>query len=201
MRTITPLRLAKFCVLCITMSLIEVSIASAQQPKNRFGSEFRNRPTVSPYLSIVDSGGAANLFNIVRPRQQAQSRARDFRRELDSVESNFQQTQRSSTQPPEFSAPITTGRMGPTGHSAGFGDLAGYFGNQGGRGSNGASKGNAGTGRAGFGGMGTVGFGGGGSAAYGGGYGGGYGPGIFGGGVYGGNNVFGGGSPFMGGFR
>lgn len=204
MRARIDLRFVRLCGLCFTLSLSCLTTASAQQAKNKFGSENRNRPTVSPYLSIVDGGGgAANLFNIVRPRQQAQKRAREFRNELGNVEAEVQRSQRPLAQGPSSSVPITSGRMGPTGHGATFGDLNGYFGNPSGRGggSNSASRGKAGTGRAGFGGMGTVGFGGGGSAAYGGGYGGGYGPGIFGGGVFGGNNVFGGGSPFMGGFR
>ena len=194
MQAVINLRFVKLGVLCFALCLVSLSTASAQQPRNRFGSEFRNRPTVSPYLSLVDGGGTANLFNIVRPRQQAQRRAKEFQKELDNVESEFQRAQQPLPQGPSAEVPITTGRMSPTGHGATFGDLNGYFGNPTGRGnkSSSSSRGNAGTGRAGFGGVGTVGFGGGGSAAYGGGYGGGYGSGVFGGGVFGGNNVFGG---------
>jgi len=114
---------------CLAVSVIAPTVVSAQQ-KNQFGSTARRKPTVSPYLSTLDNGsgyGALNYYNIVRPQQRARQAGRDFQRELHTVENNVADLEKSANTPLN-TAPITSGRMAPTGHSVAFGDTSNYFG-------------------------------------------------------------------------
>ena len=136
--------LKMFLVACAGMSLLNFETASAQQ-RNNFGAGQRNRPTVSPFLSMVDTtgngpsdgGSGLNYFNIVRPTLNARSANRRLQKELQGVESTIAQG------PTGFGAagpagnglgavPITTGRLPETGHAAAFSDLGGRFGGGGG---------------------------------------------------------------------
>lgn len=98
--------------------------------KNRFGDDVVKRRTVSPYLSVIDNGNGfdgLNYYNIVRPQQRAQKQARSLRRELQTVETDLQIAERERKGLPPASRAITSGRMASTGHSAGFGNVGGYF--------------------------------------------------------------------------
>ena len=122
---------------CLTASLSNWGVATAQPPRNQFGVSQRNRPTVSPWLSVVDNGtgggqNALNYFNIVRPVQRGRQANRNLQNELRNVESSISRPQRGagpiSNMDSLNSTPITTGRMQPTGHLPNFGDLGGRFG-------------------------------------------------------------------------
>jgi hypothetical protein len=97
----------------------------------------RSRPTVSPYLGLLnnnggndnDASGGLNYYNLVRPRQQAQKAANGFARELQAVESNVRELKNPEMQP--MAPVISTGRMAPTGHAATFGNLGNYYPGQG----------------------------------------------------------------------
>jgi len=103
-----------------------------QRPYQQIRQSFRDRPTVSPYTSLLNNGtgGAAmSYYNIIRPRQQAQKVARGLTNELRSVESNVK-TLEQKPQAPQVLADtdvISTGRMQPTGHPTAFGSLGSYF--------------------------------------------------------------------------
>jgi hypothetical protein len=112
------------------------------QSKNQFGSDYRNRRTVSPWLSTLDNGsglGALNYFNIVRPQQRARQAASNFQNELNRVESSLS-TKRPQTNVPSTSVPITTGRMNPTGHPTSYGTTGSYFGGTAGNGNRGNAQ-------------------------------------------------------------
>jgi len=127
-------------VLCL-ISQVDPNQAFAQNQSSRrqYGQSLRNRPTVSPYTSLINNGNNANTnssdngslsyYNIIRPQQRAQTAARSFGSELRSVESRIQTLQRpgsGQTAPTSVDA-ISTGRMSPTGHRVTFGDLQGYY--------------------------------------------------------------------------
>lgn len=100
-------------------------------PGRQIRQSFRDRPRVSPYTSLANPGGSdvsLNYYNIVRPRQQAQRTARRLSNELQSVEANVQSLQQPHDEGLIIaSPPLTTGRMGPTGHPAIFGSLGTYY--------------------------------------------------------------------------
>ena len=121
-------RLSKFCL--VAVALLFSGSPLLAQAKNQFGSDFRNRPTVSPYLSTMDNGsgyGALNYFNIVRPQQRARQANRELQRELHEVENN-QSYDKGQPLTSNDTKPITSGRMLPTGHTTSFGNTGGYFG-------------------------------------------------------------------------
>ena len=98
--------------------------------KNRFGDDIVKRRTVSPYLSVIDNGNgidALNYYNIVRPQQRAQKQARSLRNELRTVETDLQRAEAERKGVTPASRAITSGRMPSTGHTAGFGNVGGYF--------------------------------------------------------------------------
>ena len=100
------------------------------QSKNQFGSDYRNRRSVSPYLSLMDNGngnGGLNYYNIVKPQQRARQTARNLQNELHQVESSLAKKPGQTSGPPS-SIPITTGRMNPTGHPTSYGNTGSYFG-------------------------------------------------------------------------
>jgi hypothetical protein len=74
-----------------------------------------------------------NLFNIVKPRQQAQRMQRSLANEIQSVDSRFQALQ--APQNPQGGGPlqqneeaaISSGRLMPTGHKTSFGNTGSYF--------------------------------------------------------------------------
>jgi len=110
---------------------------SAQQPSNTFGAGRRNRPTVSPYVSLTDNGNGnngsdMNYFNIVRPTQRAREANRNLQNQLQSVESDLSKRKSTSgtasSTNKESRYAITSGRMPSTGHTTTFGDLGGRFG-------------------------------------------------------------------------
>lgn len=98
--------------------------------KNRFADDIVRRRTVSPYLSVIDNGNGfdgLNYYNIVRPQQRAQKQARSLRNELRTVETDLQIAERERKGLTPASRAITSGRMASTGHTAGFGNVGGYF--------------------------------------------------------------------------
>lgn len=132
-----PKRSIAILGVCIAIGLFENNAIQAQS-KNQFGSVSRRKPSVSPYLSTLDNGsgyGALNYYNIVKPQQRARQAGREFQKELHSVENNLSSLERTS-ETPVNTAPITTGRMPPTGHAVSFGDTGGYFGGGAGGGPN-----------------------------------------------------------------
>ena len=127
----------KLLGLCALLSVTSLDFAFAQAPrKNQFGAGQRQRRTVSPYLSTIDNGqlggadNALNYFNIVKPQTQGAKTARNLQNEIRNVETELEQP-RGSGEPSEL-APITTGRLAPTGHGATFNDLQQRFGSAGG---------------------------------------------------------------------
>jgi hypothetical protein len=130
-------------VACTAVMLISVDKVFGQQ-RNTFGAGQRNRPTVSPYLSMVDTTGngpsdggtGLNYFNIVRPTKQGRAANKRLQNELQGVESSISSLPRrggtDSWSNGLGSMAITTGRMSETGHEAGFNDLGGRFGGGGG---------------------------------------------------------------------
>lgn len=125
------------CGILIVICISSVQLADAQE-KNQFGAGYRNRPTVSPYLSMTDNGsgnGALNYYNIVQPQQRARRAVRRLQNELEEVDSGLS-TKRSRNSPPTSSTPITTGRMEATGHSTSFANSGGYFNGRNGGGPN-----------------------------------------------------------------
>ncbi len=109
----------------------QVSAQSKQGPRQQIRQSFRDRPTVSPYTSLLNNGGgggaALNYYNIVRPRQQASRVARSLSNELKSVESNVKSLEQREPQILGPSEVISTGRMAPTGHPTAFNSLGSYF--------------------------------------------------------------------------
>ncbi|HEY4261794.1 MAG TPA: hypothetical protein VGM98_16605 [Schlesneria sp.] len=103
----------------------------SQGPRQQIRQSFRDRPTVSPYTSLLNNGGgggpALNYYNIVRPRQQASRVARSLSNELKSVESNVKSLEQREPQMIGPSEVISTGRMAPTGHPTAFNSLGSYF--------------------------------------------------------------------------
>jgi hypothetical protein len=104
----------------------------SQGPRQQIRQSFRDRPTVSPYTSLLNNGGggggaALNYYNIVRPRQQASRVARRLTNELKSVESNVKSLEQREPQMLGPSEVISTGRMAPTGHPTAFNSLGSYF--------------------------------------------------------------------------
>lgn len=120
-------------LICGSLNCLLAGQASAQikqGPRQQIRQSFRDRPTVSPYTSLLNNGGgggaAMNYYNIIRPRQQASKVARSLTKELHSVESNVKSLQ----QQPQMLGPsevISTGRMAPTGHPTAFNSLGSYF--------------------------------------------------------------------------
>jgi hypothetical protein len=103
----------------------------SQGPRQQIRQSFRDRPTVSPYTSLLNNGGgggaALNYYNIVRPRQQASKVARSLSNGLKSVESNVKSLEQREPQMLGPSEVISTGRMAPTGHPTSFNSLGSYF--------------------------------------------------------------------------
>ncbi len=124
-------RCLKLCGVCAAIGLSSLDTTFAQQARNQFGANSRNRPTVSPYLSLIDNGSgndtSQNFYNIVKPQQRAQRAARNFQNELQTVESSLQNPSNQNSLPVD-SIPITTGKLPATGHSTAFGDVGGRFG-------------------------------------------------------------------------
>ena len=126
------------CLFCL-INLFGLDRTFAQQnqaPRRQYGQSLRNRPTVSPYTSLLNNGnttssdnGSLSYYNIVRPQQRAQTAARSFGSELRSVESRVLTLQRPGTSLAQSTSvdAVSTGRMAPTGHRVAFGDLLGYF--------------------------------------------------------------------------
>jgi hypothetical protein len=119
--------------ICAAIGLTTSNLAIAQQPKNEFGSGQRSRRNVSPFLSTLDNGSgenALNYFNIVKPQTQGAQTAKRLQSDLNKVQTSLSQP-RGSEEPSEL-APITSGRLAPTGHGATFNDLQNRFGGGGG---------------------------------------------------------------------
>jgi len=142
-----------FTALSAGMILSSVNFASAQPPRNNFGSGQRGRPTVSPFLSMVDSANGAggtglNYFNIVRPVQQGRAANQRLQKELRSFEAASTAGPGGGGRgiPRTSTAAITTGRLPETGHPVGFGDLGGRFGTGSGTGGGGRGGGGGGGG-------------------------------------------------------
>lgn len=106
--------------------------------RNRNLPSRRNKPTVSPYLSLINSAGNGtnmfNFYNIVRPQRRAQRAAAALNSELRFVEGNLNSLRRSNAAGnqststlQEDTAPSFSGRMEPTGHPTAFGDLKGFY--------------------------------------------------------------------------
>lgn len=128
--------IATGCLLCgMTLLAPDQAVAQSNQSSRRKPGQIgRNRPTVSPYTSLLNDGtssGVANLnyYNIVQPQLRAQRTARSFSNELHSVESQFKTLQRPGSAQASLAGveAISTGRMAPTGHHTAFGNLGGYF--------------------------------------------------------------------------
>lgn len=131
-------RWIQLVMLASVLSLTSTASLFAQN-KNLFGSDYRNRRTVSPWLSTLDNGngfGALNYFNIVQPQQRARQAAHNFQHELNRVESTLS-TKRTQSNAPASSISITTGRMSPTGHPTSYGNTGTYFGGTAGNGNRG----------------------------------------------------------------
>ncbi|HUQ72374.1 MAG TPA: hypothetical protein VM165_22800 [Planctomycetaceae bacterium] len=102
---------------------------SAQPPGGSVGRNPISRPTVSPYLNLLNNGGrnpGLNYFNLVRPEQQFQQANKQFSGELNSLQSSVNGQQRPQ-QAAAQKTPLVTGRMAPTGHSTTFNQLGGYY--------------------------------------------------------------------------
>ena len=131
------LRSLNLLIACVGVTLLSWDTCSAQQPSNTFGAGRRNRPTVSPYVSLTDNGNGnngsdMNYFNIVRPTQRAREANRNLQNQLQSVESDLSKRKSvsgtASSTNKESRYAINTGRMPSTGHTTSFGDLGGRFG-------------------------------------------------------------------------
>lgn len=140
-----------FLSACAAITLLTCEICNAQAPRNTFGAGQRNRPTVSPFLNMVDNGNGGgddgtglNYFNLVRPIQQGRRANQKLQKELQGVESQlgYQQQELNIGMNSDAlnSIPITSGRLPATGHGAGFNDLQGRFGGGTGSTSRGASS-------------------------------------------------------------
>ena len=141
-------------VLMIVASLIFCAAAETASAQSRMGARSstgggpsrnrnlpsrRNKPTVSPYLSLINNAGGTglsmfNFYNIVRPQRRAQRAAAELNSELRFVEGNLSELRRSNTAGnqsnstlQEDTAPSFSGRMEPTGHPTAFGDLKGFY--------------------------------------------------------------------------
>lgn len=108
--------------------------ADAQPPNSRVGQNPNTRPTISPYLNLLNRNGAStayNYFNFVRPQKRFLADEQRVSSELNSIESNMRSLQQGQAaltgQPGLRVAPQATGRMSPTGHSATFGNTGSYF--------------------------------------------------------------------------
>jgi len=131
------LRSVMLLIVCGGAIFTSWDACSAQQPSNTFGAGRRNRPTVSPYVSLTDNGNGnngsdMNYFNIVRPTQRAREANRNLQNQLQSVESDLSKRKSTSgtasSTNKESRYAITSGRMPSTGHTTTFGDLGGRFG-------------------------------------------------------------------------
>lgn len=143
-------------IFAISIATIYASLNSAvaQPPKNTFGSNQRGRPTISPFVSMVDTGNGVsdggtglNYFNIVRPVQQGRTANKNLQKELRSFEATTENNfggGRGLSGSRSATTAITTGRLPETGHLASFSDLGGRFGT--GSGIGGAARGGGGGG-------------------------------------------------------
>ena len=143
--------LRQLCTLIIT-SVIFVSAGDAawaqvsrapRAPQSASGSSRqrnipsrRNTPTVSPYLSLINSAGNGsnifNFYNIVRPQRRAQRMASQLGNELRHVENTMSMQQLTNANQSQSTLqtdqmPSFAGRMEPTGHATAFGDLQGFY--------------------------------------------------------------------------
>jgi hypothetical protein len=118
----------------LIFGLLEPATAPAQgvpTPGGRAGRGALNsirRPTVSPYLNLMNSNSTElDYYNFVRPQQQFRGAANQLYREVGNLESGLQRVRTPTEQKPGEAAPLSTGRMTPTGHPVTFGNLSGYF--------------------------------------------------------------------------
>jgi hypothetical protein len=116
-------------LLTVTTLVLRTS-ALAQPPGGQVGRNPISRPTTSPYLNLLNNRGGSptlNYFNLVRPEQQFRQAATQFSGELNSLRGNLNQLQNQQPQAGESPAPLAPGRMAPTGHTATFNNLGGFF--------------------------------------------------------------------------
>lgn len=139
MLKLSCMRYWKILGICVATGLMTADISTAQPPRNTFGAGQRNRPTVSPFLNMVDGnngngadGTGLSYFNLVRPIQQGRRANQNLQREIRGVESQVSRQQQELNigynSDALNSIPITSGRLPPTGHGAGFNDTQGRFG-------------------------------------------------------------------------
>jgi hypothetical protein len=118
-----------FMVLLATICLLPQDFVAAQS-RNEFGSDYRSRRTVTPWLSTLDNGngnGALNYFNIVRPQKQARQTGQSLKNDLNRLETRLPPKDPQTTGSTS-SVPITTGRMNSTGHPTSYATTGTYFG-------------------------------------------------------------------------
>jgi hypothetical protein len=81
------------------------------------------RPTLSPYLNLLDQANSPtfNYYNRVRPRQEFDAYRQTNAQNLRSLERRVDQNQQALQQ-------SQNSQLTPTGHTTRFLDLGGYFG-------------------------------------------------------------------------
>lgn len=134
-------RHAVLAVVGVSTLYVVTTDALAQSPRSSspvLQGRQKNRPTVSPYTSLVNDGvgsglgsSGLNYYNIVRPQQQAQRTARTINNQFQTVESQIRSIERPqpgmATSGLAPTGSIVTGRMSPTGHRTAFGSTGTYF--------------------------------------------------------------------------
>jgi len=104
---------------------------------HEYQQPIKNRPSISPYLGLVQIPGnqtGVSYFNIVRPQQRALRATGGLSQELQAVEARVQAMQRPQNlgagnvpdQTTSAAAAISSGRMTPTGHPTSYGTLRGF---------------------------------------------------------------------------
>jgi len=94
--------------------------ASAQAPLGPPNNSPITRPTLSPYLNMLNGGDdTTNYINFVRPQQQLRNYAGLLTTEVNDLDSGLKNIKSTPNTPTQLRA-FTTGRMAPTGHATVF---------------------------------------------------------------------------------
>lgn len=110
----------------ISAAVCLLAFSGSVQAQSQFGTPPARRPTVSPYLNLLrgqNGGGGLGLdyYGIVRPEQQYQRAADQFRQDISNLNRRVDEEQ------PPASRALETSILSPTGHSTTFFSTSQYF--------------------------------------------------------------------------
>lgn len=116
--------LALFSLACVVFLASQAENAQAQRrrPFSRPRLQPNERPTLSPYLNLLDNRRSLEFqyFREVRPEFQWRRNQSQFRRSLQNIERDLERQ--------EELIQSESSTIGPTGHESFFMNTGGYFG-------------------------------------------------------------------------